>query len=274
MISRQFNRSAAGSYDKHANVQHTMADQLSQTLINEFIPKANPALNILEIGCGTGALTERLADDWPNAMIHALDIAPAMINVAKHRFGIVSKPSNIRFVLADVENWAPNVSSNAFDIIVANACFQWLSQPKETLIHLRRLLRSEGILVFTTFGPDTFQELHESFKTVYLASGQVPQRHGLTFKSTLEWKCLLEEAGFTSIQVASSIQTEVFTSVREFLHSVKAVGASTTEAAITRGISSRSLFTSMYKEYENKFSMPGGIAATYELLLIKAHASL
>ncbi|WP_053375568.1 malonyl-ACP O-methyltransferase BioC [Paenibacillus sp. FJAT-27812] len=275
MISRQFNRSAAGSYDRHANVQRTMADQLSQSLLHEFSPKADAALNILEIGCGTGALTERLANDWPDAIITALDLAPEMINAAKHRIGIVSKGSNIRFLSADIEEWAPIAASGSFDFIVANACFQWLSHPVDTLLHLRRLLRSEGegMLAFATFGPDTFHELHESFKAVYLASGKVPQRHGLSFKSTSEWKYLLEQAGFTSVQVARSIQTEVFVSPSEFLHAVKAVGASTSEAAVTPGISSRSLITGMYKEYKNKFSIPAGIGATYELLFIQALAA-
>ncbi|KRE49652.1 malonyl-ACP O-methyltransferase BioC [Paenibacillus sp. Soil522] len=276
-IRRQFNRSAAGSYDRHAHVQRIMADNLAKKLLKAMDHGETTKLNIVEIGCGTGTLTEMLVNDWPGASITALDIAPAMIEVAEQRVKASnecgSSSSRVRFLLADVEKWASDASAESFDIIVANACFQWLSRPSETLGKLRRLLRAEGLLVFTTFGPDTFRELHEAFNAVYRASGIEPQRHGLSFQSSGEWQSLLQEAGFSTIQFENSIQTEKYATARDFLHSVKAVGASTSEAAVLRGLSTRQLFAGMYKEYENKFSIPGGVAATYDLLFIQAGVS-
>lgn len=272
-IRRHFNRSAAGTYDNHANVQRYMADRLSQTLKKQARPEEHPALQILELGCGTGTLTEMLANEWPSSMITALDMAPEMLKAAELRLHLGSGRSHIRFLHADVEDWAFEAPAGSFDLIVANACFQWLGEPSETLRNLQGLLRSEGMLVFTTFGPDTFRELHEAFNAVYYANGNVPQRHGLTFQSVSEWKDMLAEAGYSAIQAESSTQIEMFTSVREFLHAVKAVGASASEAAEIRGLSTRSLFTNMYMEYEKRFSLPEGISVTYELLLFQAHAA-
>ena len=127
--------------------------------------------------------------------------------------------------------------------------------------------------MFTTFGPDTFYELHQAFNEVYRASGMEPQRHGLSFQSTDQWKNLLKEAGFSSIQDERAIQKETYASARDFLLSVKAMGASTSEAAAMPGLSSRRLFARMYKEYEEKFSIQGGVVATYDLLLIQARVS-
>jgi malonyl-CoA O-methyltransferase len=273
IIKRHFNRSAAGTYDQYANVQCFMADRLVQSLQKPFYSGEPAALNILEIGCGTGTLTEMLANKWSCSMITALDIAPEMIKAAEHRLRLGSGRARIRFLHADVEEWVYEALTGSFDLIVANACFQWLSEPSKTLRNLRGLLRSEGLLVFTTFGPDTFRELHEAFNAVYNANGNVPQRHGLSFQSASEWKSMLAEAGFSTIQAACSTQIEIFASVREFLHSVKAVGASASEAADKGGFSSRSLFTNMYMEYEKRFSLPEGIAATYELLLFQAQAA-
>lgn len=270
-IRRQFNRSADGSYDRHAHVQRIMADRLAKKLI-AVDQGESTGLNILEIGCGTGTLTEMLVNEWPGASITALDLAPAMIEAAEQRIrsGSHGQLSRVRFLPADVEMWASDAPSGSFDFIVSNACFQWLSRPREALKSLHRLLHAEGLLVFTTFGPETFHELHEAFDGVYRASGIEPQRHGLSFQSGIQWQSLLEEAGFSNSQLERSIQTEKYASARDFLLSVKAVGASTSEASALRGLSPRHLFTSMYKEYENKFSLPGGVAATYDLLLIQA----
>ncbi|MEK4006853.1 malonyl-ACP O-methyltransferase BioC [Paenibacillus sp. FSL H3-0333] len=275
-IRRQFNRSA-NSYDAHAQVQRIMSDRLAGSFIG-WKNKGNVAgLNILEIGCGTGTLTEILINEWPSASITALDIAPAMIKLAEQR--VLSAEANIigkitsdrlRLLHADVEMWAPEAPTASFDLIVSNACFQWLSNPRQTIGQLRRMLRPGGMLIFTTFGPDTFYEMHRAFNEVYRASGLEPQRHGLTFRSTDQWTNLIKESGFTNIQYERSIQTEKYASARDFLHSVKAMGASTSEAVTMGGLSSRRLFTNMYKEYEGKFSVQGGVAASYDLLLIQA----
>ncbi|MDQ0058737.1 malonyl-ACP O-methyltransferase BioC [Paenibacillus harenae] len=279
-IQRQFNRSSM-TYDSHAGVQRTMADQLMKSLLAYTNKGATNEPNILEIGCGTGALTQMVVNEWPSATVTSLDIASEMIKAAEQRFlsvnhsaGSVNRISDrISFIHADIEQWAADAPSSSYDLIVSNACFQWLSAPRETLGHLRRLLRSGGMLIFATFGPDTFREMHCSFHEAYRAWGMEPQRHGLSFLTPLEWKLALEESGYVSFDYERTIQVEKYASAREFLHSVKAMGANASEAVPLTGLSLRRLFTSMYKEYEEKFSLPGGVAATYDLLIIQAAAS-
>ncbi|NQX66070.1 malonyl-ACP O-methyltransferase BioC [Paenibacillus alba] len=274
-IQRQFNRSA-NSYDAHAHVQRIMSDQLASSFIGMKKKDIRDRQSILEIGCGTGTLTEILLKEWPSASITALDIAPAMITLAQQRVQSsaakitgTNTMDRLRFLNADVEVWAPNAPKASFDLIVSNACFQWLSNPRQTLGQLRRLLRAGGLLIFTTFGPDTFCELHKAFDEVYRAEGMEPQRHGLTFRTPAEWNSLLAESGFSSIQNERAIRIEKYASARDFLLSVKGMGASTSEAVAREGLSSRRLFASMYKEYEAKFSVPGGVAASYDLLFIQ-----
>jgi malonyl-CoA O-methyltransferase len=273
VIRRQFNRSAASSYDNHAHVQRMMAERLASSLIGSLNIRNHDGLNILEIGCGTGVLTEILLREWSSASITALDLAEAMIEAAQQRVSSSNgQPHRARFLSADIERWASEAEPASFDLIVSNACFQWLRHPRETLRYLRRMLCSGGSLAFTTFGPHTFRELHEAFDEAYRTSGQEPQRHGLSFHTLSQWQLMLEEAGFGRIQYEQSLQMEEYATVRDFLHSVKAVGASTSEASPLPGIGSRRLFANMFKEYEDKFSIPGGIAATYDLLLIHASA--
>ncbi|MEC0183743.1 malonyl-ACP O-methyltransferase BioC [Paenibacillus peoriae] len=280
-IARQFNRSAAGLYDTHAHVQRTMADMLAEFLMQQANADDSSKHGILEIGCGTGNLTEILVNRWLHSSITALDIAPAMLLAAEQRVLSTANPaipvgsndrpsSDIHFLLADVEMWAANAPASSFDLIVSSACFQWLSQPQQTLNYLYRLLRPGGILAFATFGPRTFHELHTAFEEVYRAKGMVPQRHGLSFQSAKQWKDSLTTAGFSDIQYKCKLFTEEYASPRDFLLSVKSLGASTSEAVISHSLGSRRLFTSLYKEYEDRFSTPKGVAATYDIVLIQA----
>ncbi|WP_410511372.1 malonyl-ACP O-methyltransferase BioC [Paenibacillus sp. BR2-3] len=280
-IGRQFNRSAAGSYDIHAHVQRIMANKLVKSLEKWTYEGDSNRPDILEIGCGTGTLTEIVINQWPCLSITALDIAPTMILAAEQRVRSSAEnnlchnnrqPSCVHFLHADVEMWAANAPSSSFDLIISNACFQWLSRPKQTLEHLHRLLRTGGLLAFATFGPDTFRELHTAFDAVYRAGGMKPQRHGLSFLTADQWRNMLEETGFSNIQVERLLQTEEHASARDFLLSVKALGASTSEAASSHGFGSRRLFANMYKEYESKFSTSGGVTATYDVLIIRASA--
>lgn len=275
-VQRQFNRSAI-SYDTHAHVQRTMADQLARSLA-EWKNKGLPSEpSILEIGCGTGALTQIVVNAWPSAKITAIDIAPDMIELASKRFRSAQHPGSrnraadrLRFLQADIETWAATAPESSVDIIVSNACFQWLSYPEETLGQLRRMLRPGGLLLFTTFGPDTFREMHEAFNEAYRANGLEPQRHGLSFASPVQWEIMLKQSRYSNFNCERSIHKEKYASAKDFLYSVKGMGASTSEAVTIPGYSLRRLFTDMYQEYENKFSMQGGVAATYDLLFIQS----
>ncbi|QYR21971.1 malonyl-ACP O-methyltransferase BioC [Paenibacillus sp. sptzw28] len=282
LIRRQFNRSAAGAYDTHANVQRAMAQSLAEFVNRHPDLRDKSNVDILEIGCGTGALTEKLRAAWPAGNITALDAAPAMLDAAKRRVDETSNARSIHaaphipgvthidFVLSDAESWAAAAASGSFDLIVSSACFQWFVRPGETLRELKRLLRPGGILAFTTFGPQTFRELHSAFEEVYLSKGLTPLHHGLSLRPPEEWLSLLEEAGFGQGRLERIARTESYPTVRDFLHSVKAVGASATEASHSPGLGQRRLFAEMFQAYESRFSCPGGILVTYDLLMLNA----
>ncbi|MEI2281895.1 malonyl-ACP O-methyltransferase BioC [Paenibacillus polysaccharolyticus] len=277
-VQQRFNRNAS-SYDAHAHVQRKMATLLAEIAAHGKNNTLSHSLNFLEVGCGTGVLTRMIARDWPDASITAVDIAPEMIRLASRRVQHAEDgkgtAEGVRFMQADIEKWFHQVPSCSVDIIVSNACFQWLHDPQRTLTGLKRILRPGGRLLFTTFGTDTFREMHEAFHEVYLACGMQPQRHGLSFHSAEEWRVMLERSGFTSYSENRLVHIERYASARDFLHSVKGMGASASEAVQVPEVSLRTLFTRMYKVYEDRFSVgaAGGVQATYDLLFIEASVS-
>lgn len=284
VLRRQFDRSAAGAYDLHASVQRIMAVELAQRIQMTNRTSSVYSATTLEIGCGTGYLTQLLTEKLRvTDELIALDIAPAMLRAAKQRISVngdASTESNknkdqgqlrqVRFIVADVEEWVFHASTATYQWIVSNACFQWLSYPDVVVQQLERLLIPGGNLLFTTFGPRTFYELHAAFDEAYQCYGQPPQRHGLSFHTANEWLRMLEQAGFVDIQYSGSYYTEYFATVRHFLSSIKSLGASASEAAPLPGISNRCLFHNMFKFYEKKFGNKNGIPATYDVLIFQA----
>ncbi|GKU77410.1 malonyl-ACP O-methyltransferase BioC [Paenibacillus sp. L3-i20] len=290
VIGQKFSRSAI-SYDAHAQVQRIMADQLTKSLVKWSSQALVETPAILEIGCGTGTLTQIVMNKWHEAKITAVDLASEMIKVAKERVLSTDnqcastetldtvcvnqndRAERVDFIQADIETWVVDAPTSSFDIIISSACFQWLSNPLGTLVHLHRLLKPNGLLLFTTFGPDTFCEMHYAFNKAYRAYGLEPQRHGLSFLSLAQWEILLMQSGYSSVCYDRTIHVKKYASARDFLHCVKAMGASTSEAIPLGGHNLRNLFTAMYKEYEDTFSTQGGVTATYDLLLVQSETT-
>lgn len=159
LVRRHFDRSAR-EYDRYAEVQREMAEELVRRL--RRCDRNGKVRRVLEIGCGTGFLTERLIRCYPDACLTAVDLSENMVACAREKLS--SLPGKRRFVVADAETWAKDGDVAACDLIVSNAAFQWFSDPEGTARHLLRRLNPGGRLAFSTFGPRTFCELHASFR--------------------------------------------------------------------------------------------------------------
>ena len=104
----------------------------------------------------------------------------------------LSSNGNVDLIRGDAEVIADECSLRyeKFDLIISNATVQWFNTPQKTLKYYKSILSDTGILVFSTFGPDTFYELRESF---YIAEKRLnlPHKdHVLSFMSAQDWKKL------------------------------------------------------------------------------------
>jgi malonyl-CoA O-methyltransferase len=105
---------------------------------------------VLDAGCGTGELSARLQKHYPQAQIIALDSAKQMIEYAK------AQTSQISCMCADAGKLP--LQDQSVDMIFANFLFSWHEDVKALLSEWRRVLRPDGLLIFTALGPDTFKE--------------------------------------------------------------------------------------------------------------------
>ena len=127
-IRRSFDR--AEGYDGAATLQRLAAHNLTARLVRAL--DGRKPTRILEIGCGTGLLTELLARNWPEAQIVATDFAPQMLERASRR-----AIPRTEFKFMDAAN--PTVEG-PFDVVCGNLVMQWLEQPEPVMERLGGVL--------------------------------------------------------------------------------------------------------------------------------------
>ena len=113
---------------------------------------------ILDVGCGDGALTAKLAEDLPDGAVVGIDASIGMIETAqKHR------SSNLSFQQLDVTNIK---FKEEFDIVFSNAVLHWVKDHKTLLELLYRALRTSGKLRVNFAGEGNCSTLNTIAKEV------------------------------------------------------------------------------------------------------------
>jgi malonyl-CoA O-methyltransferase len=251
-IRRNFARRAQ-SYDRHAGMQRLMAHRLVAALGSLL---ARPRC-ILEIGCGTGYLTGLLRQANGEARLVALDLDAALVAAARRRLG---PEAGVAWLVADGES----PLRGEYDLIIANATFQWFTRPGETLAAYYQSLAPGGILAFSTLGPQTFQELAEALNLAArsLKLPATPPIPAQGFGNRETWSDRLFRAGFSQVRLAREMVTATFPSVKEFLKALQATGATNPRPC---PLSPR-LLTALIEAYQSNYGSDGAIPVSYEMI--------
>ncbi|MBB4267020.1 methyltransferase domain-containing protein [Roseospira visakhapatnamensis] len=96
---------------------------------------------IVDLGCGTGALTRHLAARWPNAEITGLDTSAEMLSRAQAEDG----GKTITWVQGDIATWTPDDQGSP-DLITSNAALHWLDGHDVLFPRLLDALAPGGVL--------------------------------------------------------------------------------------------------------------------------------
>ena len=99
---------------------------------------------VLDAGCGTGQITEQLAERLPRGRVVALDGSPTMVEAARGRLARFGDRAD--FVTADLAAPLP-LADTSVDAILSTATFHWVADHGSLFQHLARVLRPGGRLV-------------------------------------------------------------------------------------------------------------------------------
>lgn len=141
---------------------------------------------IVDVGCGTGLLLERLTTSSARSLI-GLDTSREMLSMSRRR--LPSRVALLRAAAARIP-----CDSGSIDIVVSTSALHYVSDPLGALIEWRRTLRPGGSVVITDWCRD--------YLTIKLLDRRERGRAGyVRAYSSEELQALLESAGFTEIAV-------------------------------------------------------------------------
>jgi malonyl-CoA O-methyltransferase len=241
---------AAAAYDEAAALQREIADRMLERL--DYI-RLEPRL-ILDLGAGTGHAAERLARRYPRARVIALDFALPMLQRARKRGRWLRRP---RCVCADVEQLP--IADGAVDLVFSNAALQWCTDLEHSFREILRVMRPGGLLMFSTFGPDTLKELRDAWARVDAGP------HVGLFADMHDIGDALVHARWADPVMDVDRFVLTYETVRDLMRELKVLGAHNVAQDRSRGLTGKSRLEAMIRAYDTLRS-DGRLPATWEVV--------
>lgn len=246
MIAKRFS-AAAKTYDQHARPQISLAEALCNTL-----PTEAPA-RILELGCGTGQLTQRLAARYPNTPIDAVDLSEIMIDHSRAKF---SDLSQINWIHGDAQSWQGN---SPYPLIISSAALHWTPCPTKTYQNVAQCLQDDGLFALGMMMRGTMHELWTSRRAV--AAEKTAQEPLPTLDELL---AQLQSAQLQPTHSEQHTEEILYPDAKTFLRVIHEQGVTGAKLGEDPTPLTRGEILSLIAYYEKHFRRPSGIVATYQ----------
>jgi malonyl-CoA O-methyltransferase len=241
---------AAATYDEAAALQSEVGDRMLERL---DLVRLRPA-RVLDLGAGTGEFSKALLQRYRKANVVSLDIALNMLRHTQNRGGWLRKPA---CVCGDSERLP--FADDSFELVFSNLMLQWCMDLEPVFTELRRILAPGGLLMFTTFGPDTLQELRASWEAV---DGYT---HVNAFIDMHDIGDALVRTHWAEPVMDSERITVTYREVRTLMQELKHLGAHNVTAGRPRGLTGRHRLRQVEQAYE-AFRSDGVLPASYEVV--------
>ena len=235
---------------------------------------------VLDAGCGTGADLPALQKHYPQSQVIGVDGAHAMLQAARVRQHAALSSMNRL-----LSQWLPKQVSAArglhaglacgdfarlpfglgsFDLVWSNLALHWHPQPDRVFAEWRRILRVDGLLMFSCFGPDTFKQLRTAFADADTVAGAM-ERRLLPFVDMHDFGDMLIQVGFSTPVMDMETITVTYESVERLLADVRAWGGNPL-ASRPRGLLSRRAHGRVIDRLEAMRGAEGRIPLTFEVI--------
>jgi trans-aconitate 2-methyltransferase len=177
----------AGTYDR---IAHPMA-RWGEAVLDRLVLAGDE--RVLDAGCGSGRVTERLKERLPNGRVIALDASPRMVAEARQRLARFGEA--VEFLVADLEE---PLAIDSVDAILSTATFHWIADHAILFRNLVAVLRPGGQLVAQCGGAGNLDRVLAILDDLDPDQSLWRPWHFATRQDT---RARLEAAGFTDVSV-------------------------------------------------------------------------
>lgn len=240
--------SASQTYDRVADLQRNVG----RDLLQNFLPE-NLTGKVIDLGCGTGFLTQALLPHCENLI--ALDLALPMLQTTREKLH-----HSVNYVCADAENLP--FSTESIDTIFSNVALQWCLPIDNALNESQRVLKRNGALIFSTFGSKTLHELKTAWTNVDDFA------HVNDFYTASQLQAALEKSEFVNIEIKNISYISRYDSVLDLMRELKHIGAHNVNSQRRKNLTSKKSLQTMIENYPCNES--GEIVATFDVICIVA----
>jgi malonyl-CoA O-methyltransferase len=220
--------------------------------------KLSPA-RILDAGCGPAPQSRPLAKRYPGAQLVALDVSlemlravdpPRILERLRGRKGAYR-------VCANMDRLP--LSSRSVSLVWSNMALHWSADPRTAIGELHRVLEVEGLLMFSTLGPDTLKELRSAFSSFKGA----PRVH--SFIDMHDIGDMLVAAGFAAPVMDTETITLTYADFAALASDLRSTGQACALAARSRGLLGPRRWHAV-RQALDKFVREGRLPATVEVV--------
>jgi malonyl-CoA O-methyltransferase len=249
-VRRSFSR-AAPHYEAAAGLQRRVRTELLDRL--QYF-RLNPQ-RVLDLGAGGVAAAQLLQRRFRRAQVLAIDIAEGMLRPSpRARWPWRRAPARICGDAA-----ALPLAADSIDLIYSNLMLQWCDHPDEVFRQLARVLKPGGVLLFSTFGPDTLSELRAAWAQADDHS------HVSLFADMQQLADGLMRAGFAEPVTDLEHYRLHYHDTQTLMRELKQLGAHNATRTRNRGLTGRTRMQTMISAYE-RVRTPAGLPATFEVI--------
>lgn len=252
-VRRHFSASSM-VYDGHADVQKIVAKQVA-ALVRSHAPLDG---RFLEIGAGTGCLTQQIIRDNPRLQPMISDVSHAMTVLARGKL-----PNALAL---DLDAAALPLAAASMRLVCSSSVYQWIENLSAAFGECFRILQPDGVFIFALFGSRTLWELKTCYREACRSAGRTAPDHLLTLPNKGKVTRALREAGFATFRVWEEDECETHATVRDLLRCIKGVGAHNASVRRPRGLASRQVMQRLANIYAERFGAPGRLPATYHVI--------
>ena len=163
-----------------------------------LIPLLKEGMRVLDVGCGTGAITLGIAEKvGKTGQVIGLDESKHLIEEGKALFDL---PDNLTLIAGDLFSYEPE---EKFDLIVSARVLQWLSNPKAALAKMQTWLKPNGQISILDYNHEELEwtpKPPESMQLFYAAFLKWKKEAGMNNRIAEDLPTYFEELGFQSIE--------------------------------------------------------------------------